>query len=170
MGVRRSTGCILNVCAVSFCLADTYAGGKGSLHEPVRRERLASCLRDAIAPSGALVAKMLPGIFSDGAPQDIQDEQSTIMSEFHPVGFRLMSISSAQTDTRDLLRGFRCARCCCGVTWIVAVRCTSPNNCTPPFLAPSLQSSRRLDASVTSSNRKCSMYTFVGFCLSQDPE
>jgi pimeloyl-ACP methyl ester carboxylesterase len=103
MGVRRSTGCILNVCAVSFCLADTYAGGKGSLHEPVCRERLASCLRDAIAPSGALVAKMLPGIFSDGAPQDIQDEQSTIMSEFHPVGFRLISISSAQTDTRDLL-------------------------------------------------------------------
>ena len=25
------------------------------------------------------------------------------MSEFHPVGFRLMSISSAETDTRDLL-------------------------------------------------------------------
>jgi pimeloyl-ACP methyl ester carboxylesterase len=46
---------------------------------------------------------MLPGIFSDGAPQDIQDEQSTIMSEFHPVGFRLMSISSGETDTRDLL-------------------------------------------------------------------
>ena len=62
---------------------------------------MASCLRDAIAPSGAVVAKMLPGIFSDGAPQDIQDEQSTIMSEFHPVGFRLMSISSAETHTRD---------------------------------------------------------------------
>jgi hypothetical protein len=42
---------------------------------------------------------MLPGIFSDGAPQDIQDEQATMMSEFHPVGFRLMSISSAETDT-----------------------------------------------------------------------
>ena len=84
-------------------LADTYAGWKGSLPEPVCRERLASCLRDAMAPSGALVAKMLPGIFSDGAPQDIQDEQGTIMSEFHPVGFRLMSISSAETDTRDLL-------------------------------------------------------------------
>jgi pimeloyl-ACP methyl ester carboxylesterase len=77
-------------------LADRYAGWKGSLPEPVCREWLASCLHDAIAPSGALVAKMLPGIFSDG-------EQSTIMSEFHPVGFRLMSISSAETDTRDLL-------------------------------------------------------------------
>ena len=84
-------------------LSDTYAGWKGSLPEPVCRERLASCLRDAMAPSGALVAKMLPGIFSDGAPQDIQDEQATMMSEFHPVGFRLMSISSAETDTRDLL-------------------------------------------------------------------
>ena len=84
-------------------LADTYAGWKGSLPEPVCRERLASCLRDAMAPSGALVAKMLPGIFSDGAPRDIQDEQAAIMSEFHPVGFRLMSISSAETDTRELL-------------------------------------------------------------------
>ena len=84
-------------------LAGTYAGWKGSLPEPVCRERLSSCLRDAIGPPGALVAKMLPGIFSDGAPRDIQDEQSVIMSEFHPVGFRLMSISSAETDTRDLL-------------------------------------------------------------------
>ncbi len=84
-------------------LAGTYAGWKGSLPEPVYRERLSSCLRDSIGPPGALVAKMLPGIFSDGAPRDIQDEQSVIMSEFHPVGFRLMSISSAEMDTRDLL-------------------------------------------------------------------
>jgi pimeloyl-ACP methyl ester carboxylesterase len=87
----------------SLVLADTYAGWKGSLPEPVCRERLSSCLRDAIGPSGALVAKMLPGIFSDAAPQDVQEEQSIIMSEFHPVGFRLMSISSAEMDTRDLL-------------------------------------------------------------------
>ena len=142
-------------------LADTYAGWKGSLPEPVWRERLASCLRDTIAPAGALVAKVLPGIFSDRAPQDIQDEQSTIMSEFHPVGFRLMSISSAETDTQISSRGFRCPRCCCGATWIVAVRCTSPSNCTPPFPAPNLRSSRRLDTSVTWSNRKSSMHRFV---------
>jgi pimeloyl-ACP methyl ester carboxylesterase len=84
-------------------MADTYAGWKGSLPEPVCRERLSSCLQDAVGPSGALVAKMLPGLFSDGAPRDIQEEQSAIMSEFHPVGFRLMAISSAEMDTRDLL-------------------------------------------------------------------
>ena len=40
-------------------LADTYAGWKGSLPEPARRERLASCLRDAIARSPVHVAEQL---------------------------------------------------------------------------------------------------------------
>jgi len=42
-------------------------------------------------------------MFSDAAPQSLRDELSAIVSEFHPIGFRLMSLSSAQTDTRDLL-------------------------------------------------------------------
>jgi pimeloyl-ACP methyl ester carboxylesterase len=28
---------------------------------------------------------------------------SAIISEFHPIGFRLMSMSSAEMDTRDIL-------------------------------------------------------------------
>jgi pimeloyl-ACP methyl ester carboxylesterase len=84
-------------------LADTYAGWKGSLPEPVWRERLETCLRDSTGPSNALVAKLLPGMFTKGASDDVRQELSVIMSEFHPVGFRVMSRSCAEMDTRELL-------------------------------------------------------------------
>jgi pimeloyl-ACP methyl ester carboxylesterase len=84
-------------------LADTYAGWKGSLPEPVWRERLASCLRDATRPPDALVARFVPGVLTEAAPQSLREELSTIVADFHPVGFRLMSLSSAEIDTRELL-------------------------------------------------------------------
>ncbi len=84
-------------------LADTYAGWRGSLPEAVWKQRLATCLSDSMGPPGALVAKFLPGVFTEAAPQDLRAELSAIMSEFHPIGFRLMSLSSAEMDTRDVL-------------------------------------------------------------------
>jgi pimeloyl-ACP methyl ester carboxylesterase len=84
-------------------LADTYAGWRGSLPEPVWRERLATCLRDAAEPPDTLVAKFLPGMFTDAVSEDVREELSAIVSEFHPSGFRLMSMSSAEMDTRALL-------------------------------------------------------------------
>lgn len=88
---------------LGLVLADTYAGWKGSLPEPIWRERLASCLLDASGPAAELVRKFLPGLFTDAAPQELRDELSIIVSQFHPIGFRLMSVSSAAIDTRDLL-------------------------------------------------------------------
>jgi pimeloyl-ACP methyl ester carboxylesterase len=87
----------------SLVLADTYAGWKGSLPKPVCKERLATCLVDATGPPEALVAKFLPGVFTDAAPRELREEFAAIVSEFHPVGFRLMSLSSAEMDTRNLL-------------------------------------------------------------------
>lgn len=87
----------------SLVLADTYAGWRGSLPEAVWKERLSACLRDANGSADALVGKFLPGVFSDAAPQELRDEFAAIVSEFHPVGFRLMSLSAAEVDTRDLL-------------------------------------------------------------------
>jgi pimeloyl-ACP methyl ester carboxylesterase len=87
----------------SLILADTYAGWTGSLPETVWKERLATCLADASGPREALVAKFLPGVFTDAAPQQLREEFAVIVSDFHPVGFRLMSLSSAEIDTRDLL-------------------------------------------------------------------
>ena len=87
----------------SLVLADTYAGWRGSLPEAVLNERLASCLQDAESPPENVVAKFLPGVFTDSAPQRLRDEFAAIASEFHPMGFRLMSLSSAEVDTRELL-------------------------------------------------------------------
>jgi pimeloyl-ACP methyl ester carboxylesterase len=84
-------------------LAGTYAGWKGSLPEPVWRERLETCLRDSTGPHDTLVAKLMPGMFTDDVTEDLRQEMSAIMSEFHPTGFRVMSRSSAAMDTRELL-------------------------------------------------------------------
>jgi pimeloyl-ACP methyl ester carboxylesterase len=92
---------------LSLVLADTYAGWKGSLPEPIVQERLATCLQDASLPPSDFVPRYLPGMFSESPSQEAQERLATIMSDFHPTGFRLMAIASAQADTRDLLPDIR---------------------------------------------------------------
>jgi pimeloyl-ACP methyl ester carboxylesterase len=87
----------------SLVLADTYAGWRGSLPEAAWKERLAACLQDAGGSPSALVAKFVPGVFTAAASPSLRDEFAAIVADFHPVGFRLMSLSSAEVDTRDLL-------------------------------------------------------------------
>src|SRR4030067_887145 len=53
----------------SLVLADTCAGWRGSLPEPIVEERLATCLRDASLPGSELVPRYLPGMFSGSATQ-----------------------------------------------------------------------------------------------------
>lgn len=88
----------------SLVLADTYAGWKGSLPEPIPAERLAACVRDSSLPADEFVARYLPGMFSPSPPHEARDELARVMSDFHPVGFRLMATALAVADTRDLLR------------------------------------------------------------------
>jgi pimeloyl-ACP methyl ester carboxylesterase len=87
----------------SLVLADTYAGWKGSLPEPIPEERLAACLRDASLPPSDFVPRYLPSMFSESAALEVRDEFARHMSDFHPVGFRLMATAVAHADTRDLL-------------------------------------------------------------------
>ena len=87
----------------SLVLADTYAGWKGSLPDPIPQERLAGCLADSSLPPDAVVSKYLPRMFTESVSQDVREETASIMSEFHPVGFRLMAKASAASDTRELL-------------------------------------------------------------------
>ncbi len=80
----------------SLVLADTYAGWKGSLPEPVPEERLAACLRDASLPPAEFVAKYLPGMFGASPRPEVRDELGRIMADFHPLGFRLMATALAR--------------------------------------------------------------------------
>jgi pimeloyl-ACP methyl ester carboxylesterase len=88
---------------LSLVLADTYAGWKGSLPEPIPEERLAACLRDASLPPAEFVPRYLPGMFGDSPTEETREELARIMSDFHPRGFRLMATALARADTRDLL-------------------------------------------------------------------
>jgi pimeloyl-ACP methyl ester carboxylesterase len=92
---------------LSLVLADTYAGWRGSLGPTTAEERLAACLRDSALPAEELVSRYLPGMHSGSASPEVRDELATIMSDFHPAGFRLMARSLAESDTRDLLRDVR---------------------------------------------------------------
>jgi pimeloyl-ACP methyl ester carboxylesterase len=92
---------------LSLVLADTYAGWAGSLSPPVVADRLASCLQDASLPSGEFVPRYLPGMFSDLASPETRQELASIMSDLHPIGFRLMALASANTDTRVILPTIR---------------------------------------------------------------
>jgi pimeloyl-ACP methyl ester carboxylesterase len=42
-------------------------------------------------------------MFSQSPTRGIRDELASIMSDFHPLGFRLMATALAYADTRDLL-------------------------------------------------------------------
>jgi pimeloyl-ACP methyl ester carboxylesterase len=92
---------------LSLVLADTYAGWKGSLPEPIPQERLLACVQDASLPPRDFILKYLPGMFSEFPSQEIQEQLAAIMADFHPGGFRLMATGLAQADTRDLLPNIR---------------------------------------------------------------
>lgn len=92
---------------LSLVLADTYAGWRGSLAAATAEERLAACLRDSTLPAEELVSRYLPGMHGAAATQQVREELATIMSDFHPAGFRLMARSLAESDTRDLLPQIR---------------------------------------------------------------
>lgn len=91
----------------SLVLADTYAGWQGSLPQPIPEQRLEACLRDASLPPSEFVPKYLPGMFSESPTQEVRDELASVMSDFHPIGFRLMATALARADTRDLLPNIR---------------------------------------------------------------
>jgi pimeloyl-ACP methyl ester carboxylesterase len=85
-------------------LADTYAGWKGSFPESVWEARLARCLREASLPPEEFVRRWVPHeFFTDAVSPDVQEQMSAVVRDFHPLGFRLMAKSLADTDTRSLL-------------------------------------------------------------------
>jgi pimeloyl-ACP methyl ester carboxylesterase len=92
---------------LSLVLTDTYAGWKGSLAEQVVHDRLDACLRDASLPPNQFVTRYLSGAFSESVTQEAREELANIMSDFRPTGFRLIAMTSAQVDTRDLLPNSR---------------------------------------------------------------
>lgn len=89
-------------------LADTYAGWKGSFPASVCEQRLARCLREAAMPAEDFVARWVPHeFFTEAVSRSVQQQMAAVVSDFHPLGFRLMARSLADTDTTNLLPSIR---------------------------------------------------------------
>jgi pimeloyl-ACP methyl ester carboxylesterase len=84
-------------------LADTYAGWKGSLSEATAEQRRARCDRDASRPPEEVVHDWVPVEFFADATSELANEMAAVVADFHPLGFRLMAGSLADTDTTALL-------------------------------------------------------------------
>lgn len=87
----------------TLILADSYPGWRGALPQAVAEDRLASCKRDSELPPAKFVPRYLPQMLSEKADPAIRKELAGIMSDSHPLGFRLMATTLAETDTRELL-------------------------------------------------------------------
>jgi pimeloyl-ACP methyl ester carboxylesterase len=84
---------------LALVLCGTYAGWKGSLPESARKKRLERCLLESLLPPEEVVARWVPEFFTEAASHDLREEMSAVVCDFHPLGFRLMAKSSADTDT-----------------------------------------------------------------------
>lgn len=91
----------------SLVLASAYAGWAGSLPPEVVHQRLEQALREADMPPEHLVGTWVPTFFSESAPQQLVDEVTAIVSEFHPAGIRIGLRAFAEADLRDVLPRIR---------------------------------------------------------------
>jgi pimeloyl-ACP methyl ester carboxylesterase len=87
----------------SLILADTYAGWKGSFPASIVEQRLVRCERDSDLPPTEFARRWVPEMFTDAAPPALLEELSAVFADFHPLGFRLMAKSLAETDTTTFL-------------------------------------------------------------------
>jgi len=87
----------------TLILASAYAGWAGSLPPDVVEERLQQGLQQSRLPPEQVVEKWIPTLFTKSVPVEVINETATIMSEFHPAGMRVMLLSFAEADLRDVL-------------------------------------------------------------------
>ena len=87
----------------TLILASAYAGWAGSLPADVVADRVRFCLEAADMPPDDFVASMLPSMFSASAAPDRVATFAAAVREFHPVGFRAMTLASAEADLRPVL-------------------------------------------------------------------
>lgn len=87
----------------SLVLAAAYAGWAGSLPLDEVERRVRQVLREVDLPPEQFVPNWIPTLLTASAPQELVDEVSAIMYDFHPAGMRAAVHSMGQADYRDLL-------------------------------------------------------------------
>jgi pimeloyl-ACP methyl ester carboxylesterase len=87
----------------SLILADTYAGWKGSLPPATVSQRLQQCLAESEMAAADFIPGWMPGLLTDAASTSMRAEVATIMSDFHPAGYRTMARCVAESDLTSVL-------------------------------------------------------------------
>jgi pimeloyl-ACP methyl ester carboxylesterase len=87
----------------TLVLASAYAGWTGSLSADVADQRLQLTLPLAELPPDEFAHALIPTMMSESAAPARVDFLASIMSQFHPAGFRTMARALAEADLRDVL-------------------------------------------------------------------
>ena len=145
----------------SFVFADTYGGWKGSFSESVARQRLERCRRESFLRAEEFVRRWVPHeFFTAAATSELADEMAAVVADFHPLGFRLMAQSLADTDSTALLPMIDVPTLLLwGDATLVAQSRSWVPNFETRFRGPSWWSSRTLGTSAIWNSRHSSMRT-----------
>lgn len=87
----------------TLVLAGAYTGWAGSLPTDRVEHRLELALKLADGPPEELVDALLPTMFSDSAPQEVEDRFAASMAATPAAGIKAMARSFAEADLREVL-------------------------------------------------------------------
>jgi pimeloyl-ACP methyl ester carboxylesterase len=87
----------------TLILVSAYAGWAGSLPAEVVQERLQLYLRNSELPSDEWAPAVIQTLLTDRATENMVDELTSILSEFHPAAMRVAIPAIAEADLRDVL-------------------------------------------------------------------
>lgn len=89
--------------AGSLVLASAYAGWGGSLPPEEVQRRMRQVLREVELPAKEFVPDWIPTLLTKSASQELVDEVSAIMHDFHPAGMRTAAHALGEVDLRGVL-------------------------------------------------------------------
>lgn len=87
----------------SLILVGAYAGWAGSLPPEEVATRLALALEIADRLPEAFDPESVPGLFSDAMDTEARAELAAVMADVRAIGTRVMALSFAEADLRDML-------------------------------------------------------------------
>lgn len=87
----------------TLVLASAYAGWAGSLPAEVVEQRLQSSVSEAELSPDEFARHWIPGLLTESASAAMVAEVASILSEFHPAGYRVWGRAFAEADLRDVL-------------------------------------------------------------------
>ncbi|HEY3210324.1 MAG TPA: alpha/beta hydrolase [Actinomycetota bacterium] len=87
----------------SLILVSAYAGWRGSLPPEEVEQRLQLMVRNSELPPAEWTPALIKTLLTDRATEEMVEDLTSIMSEFHPAATRVALRAFAETDLREVL-------------------------------------------------------------------